>query len=84
MSERRRLKRHSLFLNIHNNLAPKYLSDLMPPLIGPMSDYNLRNNNYILPNCRLEITKKNLSFHLPLHIGIGLIKRQEIPECENI
>ena len=60
LSERRRIRRLSLFYNIHNNLAPEYLSDLMPPMIGQMSDYNLRNNNnYILPNCRLEITKKS-------------------------
>ena len=60
LSERRRLRRLSLFFNIHKNSAPEYLSDLMPPSVGQMSDYNLRNNNnYIVPNCRLEITKKS-------------------------
>jgi hypothetical protein len=32
----------------------------MPLPVGSVSQYNLRNNNnYVLPNCRLEITKKS-------------------------
>ena len=32
----------------------------MPFPVGSVSQYNLRNsNNYALPNCRLEITKKS-------------------------
>ena len=50
----------SLFYSIHNKSAPDYLCDLMPLPVGSVSLYNLRNsNNYVLPNCRLEITKKS-------------------------
>jgi hypothetical protein len=56
--DRRRVRRLSLFYSIHNKSAPDYLCDFMP--VGSVSQYNLRNiNNYVLPNCRLEITKKS-------------------------
>jgi hypothetical protein len=55
------VRRLSLFYSIHNKSAPDYLCDLMPLPVGSVSQYNLRNsNNYVLPNCRLEITKKVL------------------------
>ena len=54
------MRRLSLFYSIHNNSAPDYLCDLMPLPAGSLSQYNLRNsNNYVLPNCRLEINKKS-------------------------
>ena len=60
LSDRRKTRRLSMFYNIHNKSAPDYLCDLMPPLISEISDYNLRNsNNYSVPNCRLEITKRS-------------------------
>ena len=60
LSDRRRVRRLSLFYSIHNKSAPDYLCDLMPLPVGSVSQYNLRNsNNYVLPNCRLEITKKS-------------------------
>jgi hypothetical protein len=60
LSDRRRVRRLSLFYSIHNKSAPDYLCDLMPLPVGSLSQYNLRNsNNYVLPNCRLEINKKS-------------------------
>ena len=60
LSDRRRVRRLSLFYSIHNKSTPDYLCDLMPLPVGSVSQYNLRNsNNYVLPNCRLEITKES-------------------------
>jgi hypothetical protein len=60
LSDRRRVRRLSLFYSIHNKSAPDYLCDLMPLPVGSVSQYNLRNsNNYVFPNCRLEITKRS-------------------------
>jgi hypothetical protein len=52
LSDRRRVRRLSLFYSIHNKSTPDYLCDLMPLPVGSVSQYNLRNsNNYVLPNC---------------------------------
>lgn len=60
LSDRRRSRRLNLFYLIHNNNAPEYLCDLMPPLVSQNNDYNLRNSeNYTIPNARLEITKNS-------------------------
>jgi hypothetical protein len=84
LSDRRRVRRLSLFYSIHNKSAPDYLCDLIPLPVGSVSQYNLRNsNNYVLPNCRLEITKKSFFPLLVInyqslldynHPKIGLIK----------
>jgi hypothetical protein len=66
--DRRRVRRLSLFYSIHDKSAPEYLFDLMPLPVGSVSQYDLRNNkNYVIPNCRLEMTKC-------LFISIGLIE----------
>ena len=60
LSDRRRIRKLSMFYSIHNNIAPDYLCDLMPPLVGQQTQYNLRDNsNYVIPFCRLEITKNS-------------------------
>jgi hypothetical protein len=60
LSGRRRVRRLSLFYSIHNKSAPEYLCDLMPLPVGSVSQYDLRNsNNYVIPNCRLDMTKKS-------------------------
>jgi hypothetical protein len=49
LSDRRRVRRLSLFYSIHNKSTPDYLCDLMPLPVGSVSQYNLRNsNNYVL------------------------------------
>ena len=35
----------------------------MPLPVGSVSQYDLRNsNNYVIPNCRLEMTKRSFPF----------------------
>ena len=60
LSDRRRVRSLSLYYSIHNKSAPEYLCDLMPLPVGSVSQYDLRNsNNYVIPNCRLNMTKKS-------------------------
>ena len=67
--DRRRVRRLSLFYSIHDKSGPEYLFDLMPLPVGSVSQYDLRNsNNYVIPNCRLEMTKC-------LFISVGMIKK---------
>ena len=71
LSDRRRVRSLSLYYSIHNKSAPEYLCDLMPLPVGSVSQYDLRNsNNYVIPNCRLEMTNSPSS---PLLPGIGTI-----------
>jgi hypothetical protein len=51
LSDRRRVRRLSLFYYIHNKSAPEYLADLMPLPVGSVS--------HVIPNCRLEMTTKS-------------------------
>ena len=62
----KQLRCTSIFYSIHNKSAPDYLCDMMPLPVGSVSQYNLRNSdNYVLPNCRLEMTKKVLPLYYP-------------------
>ena len=43
-----------------NDLVPTYISDLIPPSVGEISTYTLRNQNDItVPFCRTEISRKS-------------------------
>ena len=59
----RRKENKLLILILHKivqGLAPNYLNDLLPPLVGQDMQYHLRNfSNFIEPLCRLEIYKKS-------------------------
>jgi hypothetical protein len=44
---RREVKNLTLFYKIYNNLAPEYLSDLIPPTVSETSNYYLRNSQNI-------------------------------------
>jgi hypothetical protein len=44
---RREVKNLTLFYKIYNNLAPEYLSDLIPPSVSETSNYYLRNSQNI-------------------------------------
>ena len=47
LSDRRRLHKLQLFYKMDNHLAPDYLCNLLPPHIGEVSSYPLRNaDNY--------------------------------------
>lgn len=82
LSDRRRYRRLNMFYLIHNGNAPDYLCDLLPPLVGNMTDYNLRNNsNYNMPNCRLEITRKSF---FPSTINDWNRLSQEVRNSRNI
>jgi hypothetical protein len=41
------VKNLTLFYNILNNLAPEYISDLIPPTVSETSNYYLRNSQNI-------------------------------------
>ena len=58
--DRRKSRKLNMFYSLHNGTAPDYLCDLMPPLVGQVSNYDLRNsNNYVVPCYRLDITRKS-------------------------
>ena len=60
--DRRKHRRLNLFYSIHNNAAPEYLIDLLPPLVSGVSQYNLRNNDgYVVQQHRLASTSKKIS-----------------------
>ena len=43
-----------------NGLVPTYVSDLIPPSVGEMSTYTLRNQqNITVPLCRTKISRKS-------------------------
>ena len=43
-----------------NGLVPIYVSDLIPPSVGEISTYTLRNQqNITVPLCRTEISRKS-------------------------
>jgi hypothetical protein len=44
---RREVNNLTLFFKIYNNLAPEYLSDLIPPTVVETSNYYLRNSQNI-------------------------------------
>ena len=51
LSERRNLHKLFVFFKIENGQAPLYLTDLIPPRIGDISNYPLRNSdNYVSIN----------------------------------
>ena len=45
LDDRRRKHKLTLFYNMKSNLCPGYLSSLIPPTVGNISCYNLRNAN---------------------------------------
>jgi hypothetical protein len=52
---RRIMQKLVLMYKIQKNLAPQYLVQACPPLVGTVSDYNLRNaENIVLPQGRLS------------------------------
>ena len=60
LSQRHQERKLITFFTIVHGLAPNYLFDLLPPLVGTNAPYNLRNqSDYIEPLCRLEIYKKS-------------------------
>ena len=56
LSDRRRVRRLSLFYSIHNKSAPGYLCELMPLPVGSVSQYNLRNSNNVMLSLLLQDT----------------------------
>lgn len=53
---RRKQHRLTLFYKMIHSLAPPYLSSLLPPLVGEISRYNLRNNNqYQTLDCKSKL-----------------------------
>ena len=44
----------------YNYIAPYYISDLMPPVVGEVSNYPLRNaNDFMTPRTRTETFRKS-------------------------
>ena len=45
-----------MMYKIQNGIAPSYLTDILPPLVGQTNPYNLRNNiDITIPHCRLKL-----------------------------
>lgn len=48
LSERRNLHKLYMFFKMENNLTPLYLTELIPPRVGDISAYPLRNSDHYL------------------------------------
>ena len=60
LQKRRERRKLILFYKMHNNLTPPFFQSLLPPLVGDISHYPLRNsNNYTLPNHRLSLSDRS-------------------------
>ena len=58
--ERRRQQKLIFMYKSVTGLVPTYISDLIPPIVGEISTYALRNQNDItVPFCRTEISRKS-------------------------
>ena len=58
---RREVKNLTLFYKIYNNLAPEYLSHLIPPTVSETSNYYLRNSQNISQQVnRLALLQQSL------------------------
>ena len=59
LSERRRQQKLKFIYKTFNNLVPIYITELIPPLTGDVSNYPLRNsNNIAIPFTRTEISHR--------------------------
>ena len=64
-SERRRQQKLAFMYKTFNNLVPIYITELIPPLTGDVSNYPLRNsNNIAIPFTRTEISHRSCISHL--------------------
>ena len=60
LEHRRRRRKLVLFYKMHYGLTPQLQQDLLPPTVGNISNYPLRNrNDYSLPNNRLTLSEKS-------------------------
>jgi hypothetical protein len=60
LEDRRKSRKLNLFFKIENNMAPTYLSDCLPTIIGETVTCNLRNNDdYRTQRCRLQTSSKS-------------------------
>ena len=59
-AETRRQQKFIFMYKSINGLVPTYVSDLIPPSVGEISSYTLRNqHNITVPLCRTEISRKS-------------------------
>ena len=79
MSERRDHSMLVMLYKIKNNMAPNYLTDILPNENRANIDYNLRNNaNIIIPYTRLEIVRRSfIPFSINLWNQLPLTKRNK-------
>ena len=60
LSERRQFEKLCFMCKCNYNIVPDYISDLIPPLEGEVSNYPLRNaNNFTTPRTRTETFRKS-------------------------
>ena len=60
LSKRREKRKLTLLYKMKNGLAPGYLTELLPPLVGDNLTYNLRHNHDLqMPYCRLNIYRNS-------------------------
>ena len=60
LAEKRRQQKLIFMYKSINGLVPTYVSDLIPPSVGEISTYTLRNQqNITVPLCRTEISRKS-------------------------
>ena len=65
LSERRQFQKLCFMYKCNYTIVPDYISDLIPPLEGEVSNYPLRNaNDFTTPRTRTETFRKSVSLQL--------------------
>ena len=65
LSERKQFQKLCFMYKCNYNIVPDYISDLIPPLEGEVSNYPLRNaNDFTTPRTRTETFRKSVSLQL--------------------
>jgi hypothetical protein len=60
LGTRRREHRLAMFFKMKNNMAPRYMVDLIPPMVGDRTHYNLRNRGHLdIPRTRIQAHKNS-------------------------
>ena len=68
LSERRKFQKLCFMYKCNHNIIPDYISDLIPPVVGEVSNYPLRNaNDFMTPRTRTEIFRKS---RIPSYIAL--------------
>ena len=80
LSSRRKNAKLCFMYKVSNNLVPQYKDELMPPMVGNRSQYQLRNSqNYGNVQARTRLLQKSC---IPSSVSLWNNLQQEIRNCK--